>query len=61
MDSNKHGTMEQNEEHILMNILIYSTHKTEQYATSYGMMNMGLKHEGEKTYWENDLVKVNGI
>ena len=39
MDSNKHGTMEQNEDHIMMNNLIYPTLKTEHHIWSYGMMN----------------------
>ena len=29
MDSNKHGTMEQNEDHIVMNIWIYHVHEME--------------------------------
>ena len=32
MDANEHGIMEQNEEHLETNILIYYTHETEQYA-----------------------------
>ena len=40
MDSNKHVIMEQNEEHIMMNILIYYTHETELYAWRYDVMNM---------------------
>ena len=43
MDSNKHGAMEQNEEDIEMNILIYGTPKTEHHTGSYGMMNMARK------------------
>ena len=39
MDSNNHGTTEQNEEDILMNNLIYGTRKTELRMRSYGMMN----------------------
>ena len=39
MKSNKHGTMEQNEEHLTMNILIYYTHKMELHARSYGKKN----------------------
>ena len=38
MDSNKHDAMEQMEEDIQMNILIYCTHKTELQMWSYGMM-----------------------
>ena len=37
MDSNKHGAMEQNEEDILTNILIYHTRKTELRMMRYGM------------------------
>ena len=40
MDSNKHGAMEQNEEHNLMNILIYNAHETELQMQSYDAMNM---------------------
>ena len=32
--------MEQNEEHIMMNILIYHAHETELRTQSYGMMNI---------------------
>ena len=39
MNSNEHGTMEQNEEHLVMNISIYQARKTEQYAMRYAMMN----------------------
>ena len=39
MDSNEHGTMEQNEEHLEANISIYHARKTEQYAESYDAMN----------------------
>ena len=38
MDSNEHGTMEQNEEHHEANISIYYTHETELYAESYYAM-----------------------
>ena len=37
MDSNEHDKMEQNVECLIANIWTYYTHKTEQYATSYGM------------------------
>ena len=40
MDTNKHGAMEQNEEHIMMNILIYGTHKMELRMRSYDAKNM---------------------
>ena len=40
MDLNKHGAMEQNEEDIITNILIYCTRKTELQMMRYGMMNM---------------------
>ena len=36
MTSNKHGTMELNEEHLMMNTVIYYARKTEQYAGIYG-------------------------
>ena len=36
--------MEQNEEHILMNILTYYTHKTKQCAWSYDAMNRAIKY-----------------
>ena len=39
MDSNEHGVMEQNEEHLEANISIYYTHETELYAESYDAMN----------------------
>ena len=42
MDSNEHGAMEQNEEHLETNISIYYTHETELYAESYDAMNMGM-------------------
>ena len=42
MDSNEHGAMEQNEEHLETNISIYYTHETELYAESYDAMNMGI-------------------
>ena len=57
MDSNEHGAMEQNEEHLEANILIYYTHEMELYAESYDALNMrmscknlGLREirEGEK-------------
>ena len=41
MDSNEHGIMEQIEEHLEANILIYYTHETELYAESYDVMNRG--------------------
>ena len=31
--------MEQNEEHLVMNILLYRAHESEQYARRYAMMN----------------------
>ena len=40
MDSNKHGAMEQNEEHIQTNKSIYYTPKTELRMQSYDAMNM---------------------
>ena len=39
MNSNKHGTVEQNEEHLVANISIYHARKTEQYAMRYDAMN----------------------
>ena len=39
MDSNEHGTIEQNEEHLVANISIYYTHETELYAESYDVLN----------------------
>ena len=50
MDSNKHATMEKNEEHIMMNILIYYTHKTEQHTWSYDAVNMDTFDENLKTW-----------
>ena len=44
MDSNKHDAMEQNEENILTNNLIYHTRKTELRVMSYGMMNRARKY-----------------
>ena len=52
MDSNKHGAMEQNEEHILTNILIYGTSKTELRMQRYDAMNMA------KKITEKDLGKM---
>ena len=49
MDSNKHGAMEQSEEDILMNILIYDTPKMELQMQSYDMMNMAPECEYIKT------------
>ena len=43
MNSNEHGTMEQNEEHLEMNILINHARKTEQYEKSYNAMNMEIE------------------
>ena len=40
VDSNEHGTMKQNEEHLVMNISIYHACKTEQYAMRYDVMNI---------------------
>ena len=40
MNSNKHGTIEENEDPLMMNILIYYARKTEEYAKRYDMMNM---------------------
>ena len=42
MDSNEHGSMEQNEQHLETNILIYYTHETELYAESYDALNIGM-------------------
>ena len=42
MDSNEHGTMEQNEENLETDIVIYYTHETEQYTWSYDAMNMSI-------------------
>ena len=55
MYSNKHGTMEQNEEHLETNILLYHARKTEQYAMRYDAMNRA-------TYCENiwDLENFEG-
>ena len=49
MDSNEHGTMEQNEEHLVTNISIYYTHETELYAESYGAMNRSISCKYLKT------------
>ena len=40
MDSNEHDAMDCNVEHMMMNILIYYTHETEEYAWRYDVMNM---------------------
>ena len=42
VDSNEHGAMEQNEDHLEANISIYYTHETELYAESSDAMNMGM-------------------
>ena len=52
MDSNEHGAMEQNEEHLESNILIYYTHETELYAESYDAMNMRMYCKMHGT-WRN--------
>ena len=39
MTSNEHGPIKQNEEHILMNILIYHAWKMDLWMRSYGMLN----------------------
>ena len=44
--SNEHGIIEQNEEHLVMNISIYHARKTEQYAMRYAMKNRA-KHIGK--------------
>ena len=38
MDSNEHGAMEQNEDHLETNIPIYYTRETELYAEIYDAM-----------------------
>ena len=43
MNSNEHDTMEQNEEHLMKNILIYHMHETELRMQSYDAMNMALE------------------
>ena len=50
MDSNEHCTMEQNEEHLEMNISIYYTHETELYAESYDAMNMSMYCKNLRTW-----------
>ena len=42
MDSNEHGAMEQNEEHLETNISIYYTREMELFAKSYDAMNRGI-------------------
>ena len=39
MDSNEHGTMEQNEEHLEANISIYYTDETELWSRIYDAIN----------------------
>ena len=39
MDTNKHGAMEQNEDHLVTNISIDYARKTKQYAMSYDAIN----------------------
>ena len=58
MDSNKHGIMEQNEEHIIMNNLIYHTHETELRMRSYDMLNMAKKYIRQMTWWKMDLSEI---
>ena len=50
MDSNGHGIMEQNEEHLEVNISIYYTDGTEQYARSYDAMNRAIICENFGTW-----------
>ena len=54
--------MEQNGEHLLVNILIYHMHQTEQYARRYDVMNMASESEdfgtGEKRGGEVNLVQI---
>ena len=45
MDSNEHGTMAQNEEHLEANISICHAHETEQYAKNYEVMNRVPEYE----------------
>ena len=40
MNTNKHGTKEENGEHLVANISIYHARKTELYAMRYDAMNM---------------------
>ena len=50
MDSNEHGTLEQNEEHHETNISIYYTHKTELYAESYDAMKYATECKNHGTW-----------
>ena len=42
MDSNEHDALEQNVEHLEVNISIYYTHETELYAESYDALNRSI-------------------
>ena len=49
MDSNEQDTMEQNEEHLEMNISKYYTHETELYTESYDVMKYATEYEKHGT------------
>ena len=55
MNSNKHGTVEQNEEHLTMNIFIYYACKTDLRSESYGMFNRVPECKVFRTWQKNDL------
>ena len=61
MAPNKHGAMEQNEEHHEANNLIYYTRETELYAESYHAMNMCIYHKNFKTGKNGGPGKVNRL
>ena len=58
MDSNEHGTMEQNEEHLAANISIYHACKTVQYAMRYDAMNRVTYCEKLRDLEDFDLAQI---
>ena len=68
MDSNKHGAMEWNEEHIQTNNLIYYTPKTELRMQSYDAMKnaknnaeLDRKLEHGKTYLRRHVCELDAL
>ena len=58
MDSNEHGTMERNEEHLGTNISIYYTHETELYAERYDAMNRSMDLSVDTWIHSNKITAV---
>ena len=60
MESNEHGIMEQNEEHLETNISINYRHETELYAESYDAMNMGTYCQNQRRGGGREKVNRSG-